>query len=68
MPQALGIEHAVPVHSNVNSPDNRATIDALVETAGWQGSPPAAPVSAKSWSRIPPGFTESRRREPAQKS
>jgi hypothetical protein len=63
--QALGIEHAVLVHSNVF---NRATTDALVEMAGWQGSPPAAPVSARSSSRIPPGFTKSRHREPSQKS
>lgn len=34
MLQALGIERAVLVHSNIYGPDNRATTDALAQTAG----------------------------------
>ena len=34
MLQAVGIERAVLVHSNIYGPDNRATVDALVEMAG----------------------------------
>lgn len=34
MLQAVGIERAVLVHSNIYGPDNRATIDALMEMAG----------------------------------
>ena len=32
--RALGIEHAVLVHSNIYGPDNRATLDALAALAG----------------------------------
>jgi hypothetical protein len=66
--QALGIGHAVLVHSNAYGPDNSATSDAFVETAGRQGSLSAAPVSARSWSRIASGVTNSRHREFAQRS
>jgi hypothetical protein len=68
MLQALGIGRAVLVHSSVYGPDNGATTDALVEMAGRQGSPTVALVSARSWSTVPPGFTDSRRREFAQRS